>query len=98
MNKWILALMLTGFFSPAFPSENCIRAENKTYVSSDQILVMPHGIFYLNESGHAQPVKFLSSDENGLFVVDDYKQCFACGAWSEDGSLHKPNCPFYKKN
>jgi hypothetical protein len=94
MKKWILTLALTTVFTHAFPHEAATRQEHKTYIAPDQILVMQHGIFCLDAQGFAQPIKFLSHDENGLFMVDDYIQCPACGIWSEDGTLHRNNCPY----
>ena len=59
----------------------------KIYVSPDRILIATKGrLFCFNEAGNMIPVRSISSDETGLYIVAGMQayQCPRCGHWNEN--------------
>lgn len=73
MKNWIfvVAMLCCSFFAHAD------EQKQKIYTSPDKIMVMPDGIFYMNEVGDFQPVSCVAYDEVGVYVVA-VKTCDYC--------------------
>jgi len=78
---------------PAFVNaDEGMQNEQKIYVQPEKVMVMPDGIFYINEVGDFCPVSMISCDSGGVFVVAN-DVCSICGlqyrhaAWCPYGRL-----------
>ena len=87
MKNWFTTIIALTFCSFA----NNVRAENtmKIYMPSEKIMIMPNGIFFMNEVGDVCPASMVSCDEGGIFVVSE-GECFVCGPKYR----HAPWCPY----
>lgn len=94
----ILGLLLT--FSPLSADELPPRPPpfEKIYVSPQEILSTPQGIFYISPEGEYRPVRTIRRDKDGrTFVILITQECPICGRWCTGKSCPEGyDCPFFE--
>lgn len=70
----------------------------KIYVQRDQIVMTPLGPFYFNRAGSWEPIRSLSEDMDGLYVIKIQTQCPLCGrCYSGKKIPEDMGCPVWKQ-
>lgn len=69
----------------------------KIYVTSDQILLIPEGIFYLGQEGDFEAVRIVGTDSQGLYIIRNAYYCPGCNRVTRNGICTNPRCSMYGK-
>jgi len=106
--KFLMLAFISAFSLLPFTSGHAIEqlmqeqqmkvpSYEKVYVSPDEVLIYPEGIFYLNESGEVAPARLVASDACGLYIVAAAYKCPSCGRYNRNNVCHNPECPLNDK-
>lgn len=102
----LLSVLLICLFTPeaygrgfAFQREfEPVEPFEKIYVSQDEILCTPFGIFLKHPNGHNEKVRSLLNDFKGTYVLRVKTQCPLCGrCYYGQHPDEGYSCPLYDK-
>lgn len=72
-------------------------AFEKIYISLDQIVCMPDGIYYMHTCGNLEKTRAIMEDSDGLYVLLIETQCPLCGAcYKGTAPPEGMGCPIYE--
>jgi len=90
-------LSLLGILGAADEWGNSTPAFYKIYVSPNEIISTPSGTFYVTPEGEREPVRMVSQDSEGTYVILITQYCPSCGrAYSGKVCSEGYSCPLYQ--
>lgn len=84
-------LILSNQFCNATPFE-------KIYISCNQLINMPDGLYYYDQYGHQTKVKTVLGDEDGMYILVVNYECPLCGRKHSNSTPDEGyGCPIFMK-
>ena len=105
--KISILLSLLSVFVMVTPAWACAQPENsgpaqeslshfeKVYVTPEQVVLVPEGIFFLSSEGILTAARLISVDAQGMYVVKAYYRCSVCGRMNIDNICWNSSCTMF---